>query len=65
MSAKGDPAHHAGASREECKKAVHQPGRSHYSEEHGQIHFWASWVEDTSKEREGITLNGQDIIRSQ
>lgn len=63
MSAEGDTAHHAGAWREECKKAADQPGRSHYSEGHWQIHFWASWVEDTSKEHEGTILNGRDAIR--
>lgn len=51
--------------RDEYKKAVHQPGRGYYSEGPEQIRSWASWVEDTSKGHEGTILNGRNAVRSQ
>lgn len=48
-SVEKDTAHHARAPWEECKKAAHQTCKGHYSEEHGQRHFWASRIEDKQR----------------
>jgi len=57
-SVEKDTAHHARAPWEECKKAAHQTCKGHYSEEHGQRHFWASWIED--KQRTWCTTNASE-----